>query len=121
MHFLRSVLNDGFVETSKAAMAAVKSEISFVVNEFLKDPAAAEPPCREEEGLADLDLTFGRSSEITGPEAEGGALFLGAGDGLRDEAADSRGDGRKKAAGSADNDDAASPPVLLFRERAMDM
>ena len=120
MHFLSSLLNVGFVETSNAAIAAVKSEMSFVVNEFLKEPAAAEPPCREEEGLADLDLTFGRSSEITGPEAEGGALFFGAGDGLHDEAADSRGDGRKKAAGSADNNDAASP-ALLLRERAMDM
>lgn len=119
MHFLRSVLNDGFVETSKAAIAAVRSEISLVVNEFLKEPAVAEPPCRE--GLADLDLTFGRSSEITGPEAEGGALFFGTGDGLRDEAADSRGDGRREAAGSADNDDAASPPALLFRERPMDI
>ena len=114
MHFLSSLLNLGFVETSNAAIAAVKSDISFVVNEFLDGLAAPEPACRGD-CLADLDLTFGRSSDITGPEAEGGALFLGAGDVLREEAADSRGDGRRNAAGSVDR------PALLFRKRVVDM
>lgn len=100
-------------------MAAVKSDISLVVNVFL-DGLAAPEPCRDEDCLADLDLTLGRSSDITGPEAEGGALFLGAGDVLREETVDSRGDGLRNAADSVDNDDAA-PPALLFRERAVEM
>ena len=80
------------------AIAAVKSEISFVVNVFFEELAAPEPPCREEDALADLDLTFGRSSDITGPDADGGALCLGgAGDGLRDDAADARGEGSTSA------------------------
>lgn len=95
-------------------MAAVKSDISFVVGEFLDGLAAPEPACRED-CLADLDLTFGRSSDITGPEAEGGALFLGAGDVLREETVDSRGDGRRNVAGSIDR------PALLLRERAEEM
>lgn len=61
------------VETSSAAMAAVKSEILFVVREpFPLDGVTAPPLCRL--GLLVLDRTFGSMSERTGPEADGGAF-----------------------------------------------
>lgn len=61
----------------------------LVVNEFLDEPADPVPAGRDD-ALAALDLTFGRISDITGPEADGGALAvdLGAGEGFRDEGAE---------------------------------
>lgn len=50
------------------------------------------PPCCRVDGLAAFDLTLGRRSESTGPDADGGFLGvpddLGAGDCVRDDAAD---------------------------------
>lgn len=77
------------VETSNAAMAAVRSEILLVVRDPLPlDGEAAPPPCRL--GLLALDRTFGSMSERTGPEADGGALEDGAGMGecAREDAED---------------------------------
>jgi hypothetical protein len=75
----------GFVDTSNAAMAAVRSEISFVVRvapPFEEDPAPL--------GRVDLlvfDRTFGNISEIVGPFADGGGFGdgVGLGEGPRDE------------------------------------
>lgn len=77
------------VETSNAAMAAVKSEILLVVREpFRLDGDAAPPPSRL--GLLVLDRTFGSMSERTGPEADGGAFedAAGMGECVREDADD---------------------------------
>lgn len=76
------------VETSKAAMAAVRSEISFVVR--------AAPPLFEfvelegpddREVLLVFDRTLGSISDRTGPEADGGGFGdeVGIGDWAREE------------------------------------
>ena len=76
----------GFVETSSAAIAAVRSEMLVVVSVAPEDLGVAVPVVvREEPARAALDLTFGRRSERTGPAAEGGG-FWGAGEGAREDA-----------------------------------
>lgn len=81
---MRFVLRLGFVDTSNAAMAAVRSEISFVVRAAppLEDPV---PLCRVD--LLVLDRTFGSMSEMVGPLADGGGFEDGVdkGEGTRDE------------------------------------
>jgi hypothetical protein len=63
----------GLVETSKAAMADVKSEILLVVRAAPPfEGLAVPPPCRF--GLLVFDRTFGSMSDRTGPEADGGAF-----------------------------------------------
>jgi len=63
----------GLVETSKAAMAAVKSEILLVVRAAPPfEGLAVPPPCRL--GLLVFDRTFGSISDRRGPEADGGAF-----------------------------------------------
>lgn len=75
----------GFVDTSNAAIAAVRSEISFVVRAAppLLDDLA--PPCRVD--LLVFDRTFGSKSEIVGPLADGGGFGddVGKGEGTREE------------------------------------
>jgi hypothetical protein len=75
----------GFVDTSNAAIAAVRSDISFVVRAALlleEDPA---PACRVD--LLVFDRTFGNISEMVGPLADGGGFGdnAGMGEGTRDE------------------------------------
>lgn len=63
------------------------------VPELPPDGPATTPPCRV---LAALDLTFGKKSEMRGPDAEGGGfgvefactVAFGAGDWFRDDPAD---------------------------------
>jgi hypothetical protein len=61
LHFRDSLLRVGFVETSNAAMAAVRSEMLVVVRAFLDwDVVLLVLLCLDEEGFAALDFTFGR-------------------------------------------------------------
>lgn len=85
----------GLVETSNAAIADVRSEISFVVRVvpvLADDPV---PPCRVD--LAVFDRTFGSISEIVGPLADGGGFGAdaGKGEGTRDEDAEAFWDGAR--------------------------
>ena len=73
-HFRDSLLRVGFVDTSSAAIAAVKSEMLVVVREFLEWLVVVLLLCRVED-FAALDLTFGNKSESIGPDAEGGGLL----------------------------------------------
>jgi hypothetical protein len=74
------------VETSKAAIAAVRSEISFVVR-------AAPPLVRfvevpdDRDDLLVFDRTFGSISDRTGPAADGGGFDddVGIGDWARED------------------------------------
>lgn len=72
------------MDISSSAIAAVKSLMLFVVNEPFDGLAEPECPCRD--AFAALDFTFGRRSDTTGPDADGGAFVdgLGAGDCVRD-------------------------------------
>ena len=83
MHLRRSS-SVGFVDTSKAAIAAVRSEMLFVVRAvpLLFDP---DPACRLD--LLVFDRTFGSISEIVGPLADGGGFGddAGKGEGTRDD------------------------------------
>ena len=63
----------GLVATSKAAMAAVRSEILVVVREPLFLDEFAPPPVFRLD-LTVFDRTFGSISERTEPAADGGAL-----------------------------------------------
>ena len=73
-------------------MAAVKSLMLFVINDPFSpfDGLSPREPARRDV-LAALDFTFGRRSETTNPDADGGAFVgvcLGAGDCERDNAGD---------------------------------
>ena len=70
-HFRLSVLKLGLVDTSNAAIAAVRSVILFVVSAAPFFDVLAFTLCF---CLLVFDLTFGSISESTGPEAEGGGL-----------------------------------------------
>lgn len=74
-HFRDSLLRVGFVDTSSAAIAAVRSDMLVVVKEFLDWLVVVLLLCRVEEDFAALDLTFGNKSESIGPDAEGGGLL----------------------------------------------
>jgi hypothetical protein len=72
LHFRISVLFVGLVESSNAAIAAVKSEILLVVMAVPPLEGLAVPPlcfC-----LLVFDRTFGSISDRTGPEADGGGF-----------------------------------------------
>lgn len=89
----------GFVDTSSAAIAAVRSEISLVVRAVLPlDDDPVPPPGRAD--LLTFDRTFGNMSEIVGPLADGGGFGddAGKGEGMRDEAEDPCGDGARVGA-----------------------
>lgn len=84
VHFRLSAPMVGLVDTSSAAMAAVKSEMLLVVREPPPLEELAFPLCF---CLLVFDRTFGSISERTGPEAEGGALDgAGMGDCAREDA-----------------------------------
>lgn len=115
VHLRAPPLSVGFVDTSKAAMAAVRSLILFVVSDPLDDEPVPVllPPAREAD-LAAFDLTFGKRSEITGPEAEGGFLAgvgLGAGDWFREEVADAS---REEINGDGDRPVSSVPSFLAL-------
>lgn len=83
-HFRRSVESDGFVESSSAAIAAVKSLILVVVVATTFD-GVEEPDCAVFFGC--LVLTLGRS-DIKLPEADGGSFCRGGEGSLEDEGDD---------------------------------
>ena len=78
----RSEDNDGFVDSSRAAMADVKSLMLEVVVFLVFGVDVPEWPAF----FDDLDLTFG-ISEINGPEADGGS-FRGDGETSREDGLD---------------------------------
>jgi hypothetical protein len=95
---LRRSSSVGFVDTSKAAIAAVRSEMLFVVKAapLLFDP---DPACRVD--LLVFDRTFGSISEIVGPLADGGGFGddTGNGEGTRDDCEEAGCDGGRLVVG----------------------
>lgn len=76
MHFRPSWPRVGFVDISKAAIAAVKSAMLLVVTEPFDDGIEVPDAACRDVDLEDFDFTFGRKSDINGPAEVGGFLVV---------------------------------------------